>query len=364
MIDSIDQDVKITLVDKTQRRMNEEDMFGVNDLDGDEVIVDVTAGENVEQSTKDAEKEVSTTDPVTTAAKLKAITNAAITITVAGTRPKAKGIVMQEPSKRSTPTPIYSSQKPSKAKDKGKGKMVEPEKPLKRKDQIIIDEEFAKNLEAQTQAELEKEERLARLKEEETNIALVAEWDNIQVMMDVDCELAARLQEEERGELSIEENSRLFILFNNTIKWIEAFVLMDTELEKGNDKAVENSEKAEEGSSKRTGSKLEQEDVKRRSQSSALETFYSCGVHCITTKNMVYYLLVEKMYPFTRNFLHQKWNDVRLQVDYEVEMAYDLLRLIRKHINEGYVPELSVWIHPLMKIKILINKLEDSKGEH
>nr|GEW87539.1 hypothetical protein [Tanacetum cinerariifolium] len=32
--------------------------------------------------------------------------------------------------------------------------------------------------------------------------------------------------------------------------------------------------------------------------------FDSCGVHCITTKNMVYYLLVEKMYPFTRNFLH------------------------------------------------------------
>nr|GEU45356.1 hypothetical protein [Tanacetum cinerariifolium] len=54
--------------------------------------------------------------------------------------------------------------------------------------------------------------------------------------------------------------------------------------------------------------------------------------------NMVYYLLVEKMYPFTQNILHQMWNDVRLQVDYEVEMAYDLLRLIRRQINEGYIP--------------------------
>nr|GEX22319.1 hypothetical protein [Tanacetum cinerariifolium] len=62
-------------------------------------------------------------------------------------------------------------------------------------------------------------------------------------------------------------------------------------------------------------------------------------VYCVTTQNMVYYLLVEKMYPFTRNILHQIWNDVRLQVDYEVEMAYDLLRLIRRQINEGYVPE-------------------------
>nr|GEZ96677.1 hypothetical protein [Tanacetum cinerariifolium] len=40
--------------------------------------------------------------------------------------------------------------------------------------------------------------------------------------------------------------------------------------------------------------------------------FNSCGVYCVTTKNMVYYLLVEKMYPFTKNILHQLWKDVRL----------------------------------------------------
>nr|GEU61432.1 hypothetical protein [Tanacetum cinerariifolium] len=32
--------------------------------------------------------------------------------------------------------------------------------------------------------------------------------------------------------------------------------------------------------------------------------FYSFEVYCVTTKNMVYYLLVEKMYPFTNNILH------------------------------------------------------------
>nr|GFB66165.1 hypothetical protein [Tanacetum cinerariifolium] len=35
MTDNIDQDVEITLVDDIQGRMNEEDMFRVNDLDGD-----------------------------------------------------------------------------------------------------------------------------------------------------------------------------------------------------------------------------------------------------------------------------------------------------------------------------------------
>ncbi|GJZ32014.1 hypothetical protein Tco_0577061 [Tanacetum coccineum] len=56
----------------------------------------------------------------------------------------------------------------------------------------------------------------------------------------------------------------------------------------------------------------------------------SCGVYCITMQNIVYYLLVEKTYPLTRNTLHQLWNDVRLQVDYEVEMAYELLRVLHE----------------------------------
>nr|GEV93583.1 hypothetical protein [Tanacetum cinerariifolium] len=373
--------------------------------------------------------------------------------------------------------------------------MVKPERPLKRKDQIMKGTEVAKNLEAQLQAELEEEERLARLKEEETNIALIESWDNTQAMMDADCKLAARLQEEERGELSIKEKTRLFVelmdkrkkhfvklkakkirrkpptktqkrnqictylknmanckhkqlknksfkeiqmLFNNTMKWIEAFVPMDTKLVKGSDKAVEGSKKAKEGSSKRAGSNLEQEDAKRQrlekeNKSAELKrcleiipkdndvtieatplfsisptivdykiykegrkSFYkiirvdgnsqnylnfgkiyknfnkedlevlwsivkvrfkktkptddihnllfqtlktmfehhvedniwkyqqgttkvlnwkifdSCEVYYVTIKYMVYYLLVEKMYPFTKNVLHQLWNDVRL----------------------------------------------------
>nr|GEU58662.1 reverse transcriptase domain-containing protein [Tanacetum cinerariifolium] len=44
-----------------------------------------------------------------------------------------------------------------------------------------------------------------------------------------------------------------------------------------------------------------------------------------------------KVYPLTRNTLHQLWNDVRLQVDYDVEMAYDLLRFIRKQLMEDFV---------------------------
>ncbi|GJZ61842.1 hypothetical protein Tco_0617979, partial [Tanacetum coccineum] len=62
----------------------------------------------------------------------------------------------------------------------------------------------------------------------------------------------------------------------------------------------------------------------------------SCGVHCVTMQNILYYLLVEKMYPLTKHTLHQMFNDVKLQVDYECEMAFELLRLVKKQLKEGY----------------------------
>nr|GEV30737.1 hypothetical protein [Tanacetum cinerariifolium] len=151
-------------VGKEEGMMNEEDMFGVNDLDGDEVAVDVSAGEKVDQSIKVIEK----------GAKPMAITTAATTVTIVGIRPKEKEIVMQEPSETPSPKPIDSSQQPSKTKYNGKAKMTKPEKPLKRKDKVMIDEEVARNLEAQMHAKLEEEEeRLARQKEEKDNIALI-----------------------------------------------------------------------------------------------------------------------------------------------------------------------------------------------
>nr|GEV25947.1 hypothetical protein [Tanacetum cinerariifolium] len=58
--------------------------------------------------------------------------------------------------------------------------------------------------------------------------------------------------------------------------------------------------------------------------------FDSCGVHCVTLDTIKLYLLAEKMYLLTNYTLRQMFNEVRLQVDYEVEMAYDLLRLVRK----------------------------------
>ncbi|GJZ11237.1 hypothetical protein Tco_0545996 [Tanacetum coccineum] len=79
-------------------------------------------------------------------AKPKPVTTAATTV-----RPRAKGIIFHDQEEQvpaSTKT-FYSLQSQLlQVKDKGKGKMVEPEVPLKKKDQVALDEEMARNLEA------------------------------------------------------------------------------------------------------------------------------------------------------------------------------------------------------------------------
>ncbi|GJT76942.1 hypothetical protein Tco_1043667 [Tanacetum coccineum] len=113
--------------------------------------------------------------------------------------------------------------------------MVEPEVPLKKKDQVALDEEMARNLEAQLQAELIEEERLARQKEEEANITLIKSWDNIQAMI----------------------YDEIQKLFDKEMKRVNTFVDMNLEVVKG-------SESRTEESSKRAGDELESEMLKKQ----------------------------------------------------------------------------------------------------
>ncbi|GJU57175.1 hypothetical protein Tco_1234941 [Tanacetum coccineum] len=143
------EDEEVTLVDETQGR-NDEEMFDIGILDGEEVF----AKQDV------VEKEVSTAEVATdstTAIAVDELTLAQTLIEIKAAKPKARGVVVQEPSKFITTTSPSQPSQLLQAKDKGKEKMVEPEKPLKKKDQIMFDKEVAQKLQAQLDAELEEE---------------------------------------------------------------------------------------------------------------------------------------------------------------------------------------------------------------
>ncbi|GJX37910.1 hypothetical protein Tco_0251213 [Tanacetum coccineum] len=122
-IDDIDKDAEITLVDETQGRYGDDQMFDIGVLDDEEVF---TGQDMAEKEINVAEKEV---------------------ITAASTRPKAKGLVIHEEEQATTPT--VSSQQPSHVK---------------------------------LQAEEEVEERLTREKSQREEEANIVAWDNVQAI--------------------------------------------------------------------------------------------------------------------------------------------------------------------------------------
>ncbi|GJX08499.1 hypothetical protein Tco_0196431 [Tanacetum coccineum] len=292
---------------------------------------DVFNGEEVIAGQDVVEKEVSTADPVTTAgevvttvsvevsvattttttaitevdltsaqalAKLRSVKPKvvvqepvqSITTTAPLTIPKAKSITFRDPGEsttRPTLTPI-----PSNIKDKGKAKMIEPEKPLKKTEQIRLDEELAFKLKAK-----EKEQaRLAREKAEEVKEANIP-WDNVQAMIEADRLLAERLQVREQEELTDEDKAILFVeLLEKRKKHFAALRAQEkrnkpptkaqnkstmstylkhmagykqSQLKNESFAEIQNSKKAEaemaqESSSKRAGEEIEQEVAKKQ----------------------------------------------------------------------------------------------------
>ncbi|GKD25587.1 hypothetical protein Tco_1231801 [Tanacetum coccineum] len=171
-------------------------MFDVNVLDGEEVfVVEQEVAANKENDEVNVVEEVveviNTAKLITDAAQVSVAGNvvstagAATTVSAAttttndgditlaqaliemkSTKPKNKGVVIQELGESTTKISSQQSQ------DKGKGIMIEPVKPMKKKDQISFDEETALKLQAKFN-EGERLEREKAEKEKEANIALI-----------------------------------------------------------------------------------------------------------------------------------------------------------------------------------------------
>nr|GEV84206.1 putative ribonuclease H-like domain-containing protein [Tanacetum cinerariifolium] len=394
-IEYIDQDAEIALVDEAQGRMHDAYMFGVDDLEGNEVIVDVR--EII------IEKEISTVDPITTAdkvvtaasvedsvapnttttanvdddltlantliaikaAKPKVISTIAITVITAITTPRAKGIVFHEQVQSHIPT-VSSS------KDKGKAKMIEPEKTLKKKDQISLDEKVARKLEAEMKAEME--ETTAKVKKvngqehiqalvdkqkvldlEEAKTAQAKEIANLKKRVkklekrrksrpaglrrlkkmrsieyvDQDAEIA--LVDEAQGRMHDADMFGVDDLEGNEVIVDVREIIIEKEISTVDpvttaDKVV-TAASVEDSASPTTATTTNVDDdltlentliAIKAAKPKVISTIAIIVITAITTPRA---------------------KDVRLQVDYELEIAYDLLRLIRRQINKGYKPE-------------------------
>nr|GEW21065.1 hypothetical protein [Tanacetum cinerariifolium] len=326
---------------------NDEDMFGANDLDGDDVIVkNIAVAKKAKEVVDDitlakALMEIKSAKPNALKVIIQEPVHGTTTttptkITTASSISKAKGIVIYE--QEQAPTPTISSQQPPQVKDNGKGKMVEPEpvKKFSKKDQLMLDEELAFKLQAK---EEEEEKRITREKTQQIK------------------EITA----EEQDELTDAEKAKLFMeteLVEESSKKSEAEITQEVSLKRARDELEqERSKKQKVEDDKYTMLKIfDREDlevlwrlVKARFKKVKLvdhmdsfllhnlktmfehhvednvwkyqqglvkvknwKLYDSCRVYCVTMQNILYYLLVEKMYPLINHTPHQMFNDVKL----------------------------------------------------
>ncbi|GKF24964.1 hypothetical protein Tco_0080858, partial [Tanacetum coccineum] len=205
--------------------------------------------------------------------KPKAVTTDAITITHVGIRPKAKGVVIQEPGETTT-TKIVPLPSKVQEKDKGKAKMVEPEKPVKfkGKDQISLDEELARKLEAEMlQAEEQREitikertklfvelmnrrkKHFAKLRAEEIRRKPPTKAQKKNQMSTY----LKNMSGYKHSQLKSKSYDEIQKLFDKEMKRVNTFVDMNSEVVKG-------SETRTEESSKRAGDELESDKSKKQ----------------------------------------------------------------------------------------------------
>ncbi|GJZ56557.1 hypothetical protein Tco_0611750 [Tanacetum coccineum] len=210
---------------------------------------------------------------------------------------------------------------------------------MSKKELLRLDEELAFKLQANKE-----EERLAREKAQQVEEANIA-WDDVQAKTDVDYQLAQRLQAQEQKEFIDAEKAR----FSKKQKLEEdkeseeLKQYLELILDDGDDVTID----ATPLSTKSPTIMLKNFDkedlevlwsiVKARFKKT--EPVNYMDNFLLLNYNMLFYLLVEKIYPLTNHTLHQMFNDVKLQVDYECEMAFELLRLVKKQLKEGYVHE-------------------------
>ncbi|GJX17700.1 hypothetical protein Tco_0218532 [Tanacetum coccineum] len=112
----------------------------INAIDADEGITLVSAAGDIVSASI-----INTVDDITLAQAIEEMKSI---------KPKKKGIVIQELGESTTK--ISSQPSSQQSHDNGKGILIEPVKPMKKKDQILLDEETPLNL----QAEFDEEERV------------------------------------------------------------------------------------------------------------------------------------------------------------------------------------------------------------
>nr|GFB62474.1 hypothetical protein [Tanacetum cinerariifolium] len=158
MIDDLDKNDVVALMDDKEEEKKEEEVKDDQEDEPAEVqeVVDVVTTAKLSTEVVTVASETVTAASTTTfAAKPQlpaaAITTAALVRVAAASTRRRKGVVIRDPEEESTTIMPADT----KSKDKGKGIMTEKPKPLKKKQQNEMDEEYARKLQEELNKDID-----------------------------------------------------------------------------------------------------------------------------------------------------------------------------------------------------------------
>nr|GEY83099.1 hypothetical protein [Tanacetum cinerariifolium] len=291
---------------------------------------------------------------------------APVRVVAAPTR-RRKGVVIRDPEEESTTSSIIPAD--TKSKDKGIGIMVEEPKPLKKKQQVEMDEEYARKLHAELNEDIEWDVAIDHVKqkpkEDPANVAGFR-LDYFKGMSYDDIPKRRKLNEEVEDlkrhlEIVPDEDDDVYteatplarkvpvvdykiIHLNNKpyYKIIRAdgthhlyisFLTLLKNFDREDLEALWSLVKERNRMDKQVWKN--QRTIHGQAKVKSWKLLESCGVQIITFSTTQLILLVERRYPLLRFTLYQMLNAVRLRVEEESEMSLELLRFTRQHHQEG-----------------------------
>ncbi|GJU45599.1 hypothetical protein Tco_1202865 [Tanacetum coccineum] len=255
-----------------------------------------------------------------------------------------RGVIMKEVSETVT-RPIVPPQQQLDPKDKGKGIMQEPEKPVKvkGKDQIAFDEEVAQRLDAQMQAEYKEEKGYSFVPMDSEVVEgskSQAEGSEKRTRKELDEESVKRQKLEDDAEKA--ELKACLKIVPGDVVTIESlatkYLIIDWKTHILAEDMMYYQIIRADGSTKFYkifSAMLDDFDRQNVLDLYRLRLYDSCGVHLLLMDTgITIHLMVEKKCPLTQEML-SKMLSGKLEVDHECEMAYELLRFTKSQYKNA-----------------------------
>nr|GEU66690.1 hypothetical protein [Tanacetum cinerariifolium] len=275
-----------------------------------------------------------------------------------------RGVIIQDPKETAT---TVTMQPKVQAKDKGKAILIEEPKPLKRQAQIKLDEEVARQLEAELNANVDWNAVIEQVQKKEKLTDAVMNYQALKRKPLTEVQARRNMIVYLKNMAGYKMNyfkgmtyDEIRPLFEKHYNYNQAFINEVNKEVKVPEREVRQEKEVEVESSKREGESIEKEVSKKQKMDQETEELkkhlqivsnddddvytdatplalkiliIDYKIH--TERNKPYFKIIRadgnhRMYPLTHFTLEQMINDVRLEVEDESEMSLDLLRLVRR----------------------------------